>query len=99
MLAVNGLTPRGDEGNAGLTASFHTPFFGFVDYKGHSRFVLRISILLSHVSLYHIPIFLYDGGARTLMLGLRLDSGGTTQNGKPGKHCATSERDSSLRSY
>ena len=28
----------------GLTAPFPPPFFGFVDSKGHSRFVLQISI-------------------------------------------------------
>src|SRR5947207_430186 len=99
MLAVNGLTPRGDEGNAGLTASFPTPFFGFVDCKGHSRFVLRISILLSHVSLCHTHNSLRRARTDPDVGPCGLVSGGTTQDGRPGKHCATSERDSSLRSY
>src|SRR5436189_5908563 len=45
---MNGLAPRIDERNSALTISFRTPFFGFIDSKGHSRFVLRILIILSH---------------------------------------------------
>jgi len=42
------LSPGMDKRNANLIASFPTPFFGRVDSKGHSRFVLRISNCLSH---------------------------------------------------
>src|SRR5947208_15258040 len=44
MLAINYLSPGMDERNASLSALLPHPFFGFVDSKGHSRFVLRISI-------------------------------------------------------
>ena len=47
MFAMNGLAPTIDERNSALTTSFRTPFFGFIDSKGHSRFVLRILIILS----------------------------------------------------
>ena len=45
LLTMNGLSPGMDKQNARLTISFRTPFFGFADSKGHSRFVLRILIL------------------------------------------------------
>jgi len=45
MLAINYLSPGMDERNASLSALLPHPFFGFIDSKGHSRFVLRISIL------------------------------------------------------
>ena len=48
VFAVNDLRLGMKERNSGLAASFPTLFFGFVDSKGHSRFVLRISILVSH---------------------------------------------------
>src|SRR5438552_6647772 len=45
MLAINYLSPGMDERNASLSALLPHPFFGFIESKGHSRFVLRISIL------------------------------------------------------
>src|SRR5213596_2700692 len=45
MLAINYLSPGMDERNASLSALLPHPFFGFIDSKGHSRFVLRSSIL------------------------------------------------------
>jgi len=37
-----------DERNSGSSSSFRTPFFGFIDSKGHSRFVLWILNSVSH---------------------------------------------------
>jgi len=51
LLAANGLSPQDVAWNEGLSASFRTSFFGFIDSKRHSRFVLRILILLSHLAL------------------------------------------------
>ena len=45
LLTMNGLSPGMGEQNARLTTSFRTPFFGFADSKGHSRFVLRILVM------------------------------------------------------
>jgi len=56
MLAMNYLSHGRDVRNAGLGASFRTPFFGFVDYKGHSRFVLQILISLSSHVRFAPPI-------------------------------------------
>ena len=53
LLAMNGLSPGMDERNSGLSTSFRTPFFDLIDSMGHSRFVLRILILI--VSLCPVP--------------------------------------------
>ena|SRR5437762_9944442 len=44
LLGMNGLKPSDGGTEFGFRCLLPHPFFGFVDSKGHSRFVLRISI-------------------------------------------------------
>src|SRR5437899_11902320 len=56
MLKIHDLHPEMSERNAVSRASVPTPFFGFIDSKGHSRFVLRILIfVVSRLTLPLIP--------------------------------------------